>query len=156
VDQVRAGQHTKNQTMDCALSARGRIQDSPEGRVTYNRFGHIDGARLASCRRDGDRCVVTIRLDHSGCPGFWAEVDLPLQNGKPSVDPEQRLCARGRVQDRIDDQIVYNRYGKIDGARLVMSKAGIATLRLDHSECLGFWAEVELPLQQLQRFVDES
>lgn len=72
------------------------------------------------------------------------------------AESAMQLEARGRVQDQdAEGRVVYNCTQRIDGARLVTYdvEARLLTIRLDHSECPGFWAEVQLPLEQLDRFV---
>lgn len=59
------------------LVARGRIQgETEEGKRIFNAGGKVDGARL--WHLDQDREVAVVRIDHSSIPGFWLEVELPL------------------------------------------------------------------------------
>jgi len=56
--------------------ARGRIMDMTDKGAITNQMGKVDFARLTEY--DPVHQTVRIRVDHSTCPSFWLEVDLPL------------------------------------------------------------------------------
>ena len=57
--------------------ARGRVMQRDEnGREIVNPGGVIDGARFFDW--DSERRVVTLRLDDTRIPAFWATVEIPL------------------------------------------------------------------------------
>lgn len=60
------------------LVARGRIVgESEAGVMSINAGAKVDGARL--WHLDHDREVAIVRVDHSTIPGFWLELELPLE-----------------------------------------------------------------------------
>ena len=63
------------------LEARGRVLGTRQFSIyppviICNSMGMIDGARLD--RFDPAANTVAIRIDHTGIPDFWLEVELPL------------------------------------------------------------------------------
>lgn len=64
--------------MEETLYTRGRIQDSGENnKPIVNSKQKIDGVRFLDY--DPESKVVTIRMDHSECPGFWAEIQITVE-----------------------------------------------------------------------------
>ena len=75
---------------------------------------------------------------------------------------QTHLEANGRIMGRVpvtnmimDNTIINNASGKIDGARFFTydPDTKTITIRLDHSKFPEFWAEVRIPLKKLQEWL---
>lgn len=80
--------------VDSKLEASGRITEVTKEPgyqwdiIKYNGASKkIDGARLMAFNPSSN--TVTIRLDHSTCPSFWAEVHIPLDKLSKWVENEK-------------------------------------------------------------------
>lgn len=61
------------------------------------------------------------------------------------------IHARGRILDQVNGSLVYNKMQKVDSVALGSSLSGIF-IRVDHSETPGFWLELEISKEVLERF----
>jgi hypothetical protein len=133
------------------LQAKGRILDiGANNRPIYNQKQRVDGARLVY---DAEQRMLIIQVDHSECPGFWLKVQIPVALLE-TVD--QPLEAQGRIVDQGENfQPIFNAKQRVDGARLLCYEEDAMTLRVDHSECPGFWLEMRLPLREINAFCNQ-
>ncbi len=158
-----------------SLVAKGRITEVVydhligRGLITKcNKPQKIDGVKLDSY--DQDERTITVRMDHSECLSFWIEIVVSLDRLEEwinfyndgdydKIEEISSLTAKGRITEldysKLRPTAICNKSQKIDGVKLNTydEDRRVFTIRLDHSEIPSFWAEIEIPVDQLKKWM---